>query len=429
MNRGYGGGNNETNLVEGVTLKRIDISIVVGLLVAGHVAAAPPDVTKKLELLGNPYKKKYKSGQRIYARNIWDMMSFKGKLYLGGGNSSNTGPGRNAGPVPIISYDPKSGKFTQEYVVKDEQIDLIYNFDGQLYVPGHDPKESWNLGNFYRLEADGKWQKHRNLPGGIHNYAMAWDGKRLFAGLGTKKGAIVAVSEDKGKTWTTNKMTGGRVYSLLTIGDTVCAGSMILVMPKSSKRRKYSYAPLYGYKNGKFERLKDISSEDLLPDTHPEPKKRAKDKRAPGYVVAKIVKPLTVGKHTLYIGAACHNDHQFMPLGAYVIDAKRKARKIELPEGSRPWDIIHLDKTTYVLIDTPAEDGTTVTVMATRDMKRWRPLFTFAAPTFARSFELLDGDFFFGLGCEVKDPKKWDQKELKPETGNILRLRGGRSKK
>jgi hypothetical protein len=41
---------------------------------------AKNDVTKKIEILGNSYNKLYKSGKFIYARNIWDMQVYDGKL-------------------------------------------------------------------------------------------------------------------------------------------------------------------------------------------------------------------------------------------------------------------------------------------------------------------------------------------------------------
>lgn len=36
-------------------------------------------------LIGNPYKADYPEGEQIYARNIWDMQLYKGKIYLGAG--------------------------------------------------------------------------------------------------------------------------------------------------------------------------------------------------------------------------------------------------------------------------------------------------------------------------------------------------------
>ena len=53
----------------------------------------------------------------------------------------------------------------------------------------------------------------------------------------------------------------------------------------------------------------------------------------------------------------------------------------------------------------------------------WREVLQFSAPTFARSFEILNDDFYFGLGSEVGNPEQWRQEELNPETGQIIRIR------
>lgn len=167
--------------------------ILIFLLSASVIQAK--DMTDLLEKLGNPYQFKYSRGASIYARNIWTMKAYQGKIYLGAGNSANGGPAPNAGPVPIISLDPQTKQFTTEWQVPDEQID-VYRIlsDGLLYIPGHDPKEGWELGNFYRKKKDGSWEKVRTMPDGVHNYDVAYfNGKLFTCGYG------VGISSDWGK--------------------------------------------------------------------------------------------------------------------------------------------------------------------------------------------------------------------------------------
>lgn len=117
------------------------------------------NLTSMMEDLGIPTEERFKGGF-LYARNPWAMIDYKGRIYVGSGNSSNLGPGTNAGPVPILSLDPETKVFTKEWDVPDEQIDLFRVLsDGLLYIPGHDPKEGWELGNFYRKKVDGDWEK------------------------------------------------------------------------------------------------------------------------------------------------------------------------------------------------------------------------------------------------------------------------------
>ncbi len=136
------------------------------------------------EHVGNPLLSRYPRGEAVYARNVWDLQIFDGRLYIGAGNSNNRGPAQNAGPVPIIAYDPQRHVFQREYIVDDEQIDQYYIFDGELYLPGHDPRESWELGNLYRLATGRKWRKLRTIPHAINTYALAIHNGVLYAGLG-----------------------------------------------------------------------------------------------------------------------------------------------------------------------------------------------------------------------------------------------------
>jgi hypothetical protein len=55
-----------------------------------------------------------------------------------------------------------------------------------------------------------------------------------------------------------------------------------------------------------------------------------------------------------------------------------------------------------------------VHVFATRDLVNFSEVCFFDTETFARSFELVDGDFYFGLGC--------DPELLHPHTGRILKV-------
>jgi len=98
-------------------------------------------------------------------------------------------------------------------------------------------------------------------------------------------------------------------------------------------------------------------------------------------------------------------------------------RQVPLPKDSRAWDLLCDGDTLYVLLDSPDAGGTTVRVTASTDGVQWAEILHFRSKAFARSFALLEGDFYFGLGCEVSDPEKWTMEEVLPETGQILRVK------
>ena len=189
----------------------------------GARGATSPDVTTQVELLGNPYQATYPGGARVYARNIWAMCAFNGEVMLGAGNSSDEGPAQNAGPVPLVAFSPSNGHFRVMFTVDDEQIDVFRLLQGSVYIPGHDPRESWAFGNYYRLDEAGRWRKFRNIPAGVHTYDMTMSGGLLFAGLGTPHGAAVAVSTDVGVSWINTPIANSRVYAFLTVQSNVYA--------------------------------------------------------------------------------------------------------------------------------------------------------------------------------------------------------------
>lgn len=395
------------------------------------------DFTEQIQWLGNPYKKRYPDGESAYARNVWDLQAFEGRLYLGAGNSSVEGPASKMAPVPVISFDPKTGRFREEFAVDDEQIDTYCVLNGRLYIPGHDPTESWELGNFYRLEEGGKWKKHRNIPDTVHTYSMLYSDGILFAGgcgfydfdddIGDRCfGSNVPMSFDEGNTWRRVDLGGSRVHALLNVAGRVYAADVILSRRKHEERsaylarsnaRRLVSANIYEFDaKGAFQARADVEATEIFPDT-----------RLPEYPFAKVVKPARFAGKALYIGGLCHNDHQFMPFGLFVASSFDEGvldvRRIGLPEDARPWDVLVRDGKAYVLLGSLKDHECVVRVMASPDLEAWAEVLRFRASTFARSFEVLDADFYFGLGCEVADAKNWKAEELHADTGEILRMR------
>lgn len=380
------------------------------------------DVTPRVERLGNPYQDRYRDGESVYARNIWDMQSYQGALFIGAGNSSNIGPAQNAGPVPIIRFDPMKQTFIGEGNVDDEQIDVFQINDDQLYIPGHDPRQNWDWGNFYHREKNGTWVKHRNIPGGLHAYSLAWHQGKFFGAIGIIEGAAVSISDDKGKSWTVTPIGRSRTYGFLLVANKLYATKRF---PSSAQWKKLSvdertqnYAVYEFIQPNKFVVRDDITHETLFPRAKLQPKQ-----------ATKVVRSLATGEKNIYIGAYTHNDHQFLPFGIFVASSLEKGHikveKIPLPEEDKPWDLLLNGGYLYVL--TSIKHGGDVKVRVLRspvnNLANLSEVLEFTAKTFARSFEILGNDFYFGLGSEIENPEQWRQEELNPETGQILRIR------
>ena len=394
------------------------------------------DMTDRMETLGSPlstrYPDSFRKGSGAYARNIWTMCAFDGRVYIGCGNSSNGGPATGCGPVPIFAYEPKSQKFIQEGRVPDEQIDVFRVFsDGALYIPGHDPTENWRWGNFYRRRpgADATWEKVRTLPMGLHCYDMVeFDGRLIACGYGLYE------SRDRGATF--DWMQDVRYYSFLRFPDTLYVVATVSEAKLAEQRQVRTFQSFQWdipgqtvvarrKAGGRFKRVRTAKPFDVFPAT---------------FEVAdeclKLGRVSALGRRLVYLGGITHNDHQMAPIGAYVAEDGPEmfhARRIVLPQGATPWFTLVQNGQVYLLYAL-ADAGTKTFrnyVTVSDDGEHFKDLFWFAAPTFARAFAYLDGWFYFGLGTEIKSHGEYTGKnawtvpfsktELSSAAGTVLR--------
>ncbi len=81
------------------------------------------------------------------------------------------------------------------------------------------------------------------------------------------------------------------------------------------------------------------------------------------------------------------------------------------------------DKYVYILCYSEIDERIAVMYAKRDTLDRWKELFYFESESFARSFELLNDDFYFGIGSEIENVKNWHQYEISPDMGNILRIK------
>jgi hypothetical protein len=375
-------------------------AVLLGLAASsmGDAATIPWVAPTDVETLGNPVSQRW-DGQHLYARNVWDLQAFDGRIYIGSGNASNDGPAPNAGPVDIWSYDPKSGRFQNEFLANGDQIAVFRVVNGELMAPDMDPQESFDFGNLYRLR-HGQWQKQRTIPRGVHDFDVTSYQGALFVAIGTPDFAAVVRSTDDGATWTSYPLTDQRAYTLFTLQGKLYVSSF------AKLARDAGTGPRVDVWSGSgFQTVKT----DLFPD-HPH------------WDDAVVVRPVLFHDQLIYIGATPSNELQWTPFGLFRASSidRASAVSIPFPEGPEvPYDIVVSDGRCYVL--TVADPWQAVDdrhylvkVWASDDLVQWSEVLRFTAPSFARSFEILDGYFYFGLGCQSAQQAS--------EAGTILRI-------
>lgn len=391
-------------------------------------AAAADPVRAPVENLGRPFAK-----AGAYAQNVWDMQLWNGKIYIGQGNSSNEGSSPNAGPVPLTAYDPASQTFkpdtlslsstVKQTYIDEEQIDAFRVLNNQLYIPGHDARKAdLALGNFYRLDpSNGFWYKFRTVPEGVHVFDMASYNGQLFAAIGSSSVPDILMSGDKGKTWTALGKTGHpmqdpRNYALFQLGGKLYGSSSYVVTDNDAYRSdsgvlEISPAPAGSTLPVQYRQI-EVTADDLFPGVTP-------STQVPYYLV-KVVRPTPIGQKLLYIGGQKHNDQQWLPKGLFVASSLSDAARVTLPGGATAMDILTRGSKVYVLAYT--ESGGTYTNLvfeadaaAIGNPSAWTETVRFRQNTFARSFELQGGDFYFGLGTH-------DANNPVATAGTILRI-------
>lgn len=180
---------NKTHKI-GVIALVILLAIMALLALCGLLALKKHKIILNYKDLGIPYLDVY-TDEQLNSRLSFDMTVYEGKLYVGGGDYD-----ANTGPVYVMSYNLESGSWEKsDEPLDDEQIKRYRVLGGKLVTLGTDPREDWELGNYYLLGENG-WETLRVLPSGIHCFdAIEWNGD-LFFGLGVKAGSFPAARFD-----------------------------------------------------------------------------------------------------------------------------------------------------------------------------------------------------------------------------------------
>ena len=312
------------------------------------------------------------------ARNVWDMKVFDGQVYFGHGDTV-----ANSGPIKLFRFDTTSKKFVSDFTVDDESINSFDVVGNQLVIAGYDPREAWELGNFYRLEA-GTWRKYRTVPWGIHAYQVTDFEGKLFIGISTDHlHPSLLSSSDQGMTWldaTNNQFFDQPFNKLIVLNQQLYATGLLS-------------AGILKLENGVFESA-NISIKQIAPGVKPDaPMLIQKLEYFKGGVV------YTVGKRQMYTTDPDEERYETVTKAAFFSRNFQDTVAIPLPENSVPTDILLKGKRGLILTHRKLEAGFENIVIESSDAHTWTETLRFSSRSFARSFEFLKAQFYFGLGC------------------------------
>jgi hypothetical protein len=342
---------------------------------------AAPMLTSAVAM-GNPGRIQFPNddAQHSYARNVWDLQLYEGRIYVGNGDWND-----NQGPITIRSFDPRlfETQFDEEFSIDDESVDRLFVLDGRLVVPGTDAMEPWAFGNVY-IKERGEWRKIRTVPNGIHVYGAAWFDGRLFVTLSTEGDEILMASDDWGETWTPyvavprGEFADGSSWGIVPLGDRLFVSA--------ARAGEFSYA-------------------------------------LEGDVLRRIIAPFAPGatgwssvqRAVAFQGKAVYSVEE-NPLFV-VEDPEEGGRVVSIFVGQMVRDIIVRDGAVHVLTSRPADEGFSCEVYSSGDLRMWTRAARFTTPAVARSLERAYGQYYVGLGCKYG--------EAEPASGLICRLARG----
>jgi hypothetical protein len=331
-------------------------------------------------LIGAPNRKQFPNddARHCYARSIWDLHYYQGRIYIGCGDWQE-----NQGPIDIWSFGPSedNGKditFTKEFTVDDESVDLLCSYEGRLLAPGTDAKESWDFGNLYIKEND-QWRKVRTIPNGLHAFDAAYFNGKLYVTTGTERGAVLYESSDWGETWErystddVDEFSDGRYWEMEVLGD------RLLVAP--SRDMEY----ICSFRDNNLERLVI----PLLPN-------------ASG--------PMPVHRLTAFAGGVLYTFRMWeeadMSKPLYFLkDLEKGAVIVEQFQQERVQDILVRGDKCYVLTSKPSGNEYINCVYQSSELEKWTLMAKFHTSALAQSLEEMDGEFYVGLASFSNDPR------------------------
>src|SRR5260370_26184600 len=114
-------------------------------------------------------------------------------------------------------------------------------------------------------------------------------------------------------------------------------------------------------------------------------------------VPLRVFREIQIGNQMVYLGAS---GDQPIPFGLYKATDVLQAQVITLPVANvKPMDLLAGgDGTVYVVAQSGSAGSYTNYVFSSTDLNNWTEAFRFASTTFVRSFEYVNGQFYFGLG-------------------------------
>jgi len=353
----------------------------------------------KVVKIGQPSREKYptNSGADCWFRSVCDMHTYNGRVYIGSGWI-----GAQVGSTYLWSFD-KNEIFTKHFSVNDEQVpspsSSFHEYDGKLFFTGGDPEGT--TGMLFIKDGE-KWLRKDACIPNVHKCGdVALYKENLYVikspyGYSETGGDLVK-SSDMGQTWS---YAMKHILSEHSLSFRMMApfDDFLLIMGRTNVNAGYSKSCVFKYHDdGNMETL----SIPLCPswEGHFNPRRLVRFKDGVLY---------TPDRDTMNISPR--------PL-FFLNDFENGARLIEKFKTESVFDVIVRNETCYVLTASQESDNEFKgQIYSSSDLENWTEVTAFLVEALPYSLELLEGQFYVGLG------NRWHVKFADAESGSIYRI-------
>lgn len=364
--------------------------------------------------LGNPLAEDGKKGRAL---NVWDLQVFDNRIYLAGGSTVT-----NAGPINVWAYNPVTKTFENEYTVDEEAIEHFQVFDNELYIPAADPRHG-DANKFYRKTINGEWKKYAS-----EDIKLA----HVRDLIKTKSGSLLLVGNNRNPDNQNNDAPGtaktsddGISFQGAGINDSPSVGDVVVadynwffsvfsyqetIYAPTSLLRDVWTSPgtiaIYDEDLKKFILDTKLDNSEFIPRSQI-------DINQGKYGLETIYRmwhPVEFNNSLVYpVRSYSNSDKKQQYLGKYMNsigfylkeDMGKTPIAIKLPHRALGEDVLIIDDELYILANKQIQpEKFAIYVYKTQEPLRakWSEVLHFNSTNKARSFEYLDGTFYFGLG-------------------------------
>ena len=371
---------------------------------------SPTNAEIVIKRLGNPL---LSDGFDSRALNVWDLQAFDGKIYLGGGSTVD-----NVGPVNVWAYDPETKEFIKEFTVKEEAIEHYRVYNDQLYIPAADPTQD-DLHKFYRRE-DNQWQQYDSpvvklahvrdlIETNTKDILMVGNNRQMKDS--SSKGTIIAIPTQDGLKFQpsgVNNIPPQNViladynwfFSVFRYQDRIFSTNSLLRDAENYSGAIAEYDPILHQFSLNF----DFRNDEFIPENIINGKKKQGLE-----VIYRPWNPVEFQDYLVYpvrsysISKSNYHAAYMNSIGCFIKSAMGVSPlALNLPNKALGEDVLVVNDQLYVLANRKdQEDNFAVYVYKTDRLEQkieWQEVLQFSGANKARSFEYLDGTFYFGLG-------------------------------